>query len=153
MTDSVQAELSQHPVFCDLAPEQLAVIASLASVQQYGPQQRIFGQDRAADHFYLVRSGKVTVEVPSVSGEPLTIQTLGPGAVLGWSWLVPPYRWLFDARAAVASTLIAVDGAQLRQECERDPSLGYQVLKRFAALMAERLNAARQTAIDHFAGT
>jgi CRP-like cAMP-binding protein len=152
MSASAESELSQHPVFHDLPAEDIRLIARLTSTRQYTAQQLVFKQDRVADHFYLVHSGNVAVEVPSISGEPLTIQTLGPGSVLGWSWLVPPYRWLFNARATVATSLFAVNGEELREACERDPALGYRVLKRFAALMAERLNAARTTAMKHYAG-
>jgi CRP-like cAMP-binding protein len=152
MTDSQAAYFAAHPVFKDMAPDQLALIASFASTQQYAAQRRIFEHDKRADRFYVVKSGKVGIEVPSLGGEPMTIQTLGPGSVLGWSWLLPPYRWLFDARALIASEVVAVDGVRLLEACEKDPALGYQVLKRFAALMADRLNAARMTAMRHYSG-
>jgi CRP-like cAMP-binding protein len=105
-----------------------------------------------ADKFYVLREGKVGVEIPAISGEPLRIQTVGNGGLLGWSWLIPPYRWLFDARALVASDIIVMDGARLRDECEKDNVLGYQLMKRFAVLMAERLNASRQAAISQHNG-
>jgi CRP/FNR family cyclic AMP-dependent transcriptional regulator len=153
MTEGLAASfLAAHPVFKDFSPDHLALIASFAGMQQYAPQRRIFEHDKRADHFYIVRSGKVTIEVPAVGGEPLSIQTLGPGSVLGWSWLVPPYRWLFDARALVDTEVVAVDGNRLRKACDADPALGYEVLKRFAALMADRLNAARLTAMRHYSG-
>jgi CRP/FNR family transcriptional regulator, cyclic AMP receptor protein len=154
MTDgSADSYLASHPVFKDVPPQQLALIASFATAQQVAAQRKIFEHDKRASHFYIVKSGKVTIEVPSLTGEPLTIQTLGPGAVLGWSWLLPPYRWLFDARATVPTEVVAVDGERLRAACEQDPALGYQVLKRFAALMADRLNAARLTAMRHYSGS
>lgn len=149
---SLSAYLSQHPVLRALPKEHLALVASFASVQNYAPQIRIFEHDKDADAFYIVQSGKVTIEVPSLGGEPLTIQTLGPDAILGWSWLLPPYRWLFDARAITATTAVVVDGKRLREACDFDPAMGYRILKLFAALMAERLNAARMTAMRHYAG-
>jgi len=153
MTASALATyLAHHPVLKALPSEHIALIVSFASEQQIPAQRRIFEHDKDADAFYIVRSGKVTIEVPSLGGEPLSIQTLGPDSILGWSWLLPPYRWLFDARAAVATTVVTVDGKRLRDECERDPRLGYQILKLFAALMAERLNAARITAMRHYTG-
>ena len=146
------AYLSHHPVLRSLPSEQIALIVSFATVQQHPAQSRIFVHDQNADAFYIVQSGKVMIEVPSLGGEPLEIQTLGPDSILGWSWLLPPYRWLFDARAAVPSTVVAVDGKRLRDACEQDPALGYRILKLFAALMAERLNAARITAMKHYTG-
>jgi CRP/FNR family transcriptional regulator, cyclic AMP receptor protein len=143
---------TSHPLFQALPPEHISLITSFASVQQHPAQGRIFVHDQDADAFYVVQSGKVTIEVPSLGGEPLAIQTLGADSILGWSWLLPPYRWLFDARADVPTTVVAVDGKRLREACERDPALGYRILKLFAALMAERLNAARVTAMRHYTG-
>ncbi|HEX7481126.1 MAG TPA: cyclic nucleotide-binding domain-containing protein [Polyangiales bacterium] len=153
MTDgTLHAYLAQHPFFKGLSAEHLDLIAAHASVAHYGAQQRVFKQDTTADKFYLLREGRVDVEIPAIASDPLTIQTLGAGRVLGWSWLIPPYRWLFDARAMTPSTIIVVDGEKLRAQCEADPRLGYELMKRFAALMAERLNASRLAAIKQYTG-
>jgi CRP-like cAMP-binding protein len=152
MTDAtLTVYLAQHPAFRDLNAEQVAQIASFAKLVQFEPGQRVFEHDTRADAFYIVRQGKVTVEVPALTGEPLVIQTLGDGSLLGWSWMIPPYQWSFDARAAVATSVIEVDGARLLAAFDADPRLGYELMKRFAALMAERLNAARRAAIKHYA--
>ena len=149
---SLATYLAHHPLLAALPPEHIALVVSFASVQQHPAQSRIFVHDQDADAFYIVQSGQVTIEVPALGGEPLTIQTLGADSILGWSWLLPPYRWLFDARAAVPTTVVAVDGKRLRDACEQDPALGYRILKLFAGLMAERLNAARVTAMRHYTG-
>jgi CRP/FNR family cyclic AMP-dependent transcriptional regulator len=152
MADDLRSYLAQHSFFVGLSDEQLNLVASLATSARYGAQQRVFKYDTVADRFYVLRDGKVGVEIPAVSGEPLRIQTVGNGGVLGWSWLIPPYRWLFEARALSPSEIVVLDGARLRAECEIDPRLGYELLKRFAALMAERLNASRLAAIRHYTG-
>ena len=154
MTDgTLTVYLAQHPLFGGLRTEQIALIAENAQLVHFEPEKRIFEQDTPAEHFYIIREGTVTVEIPAIDGEPLTIQTLTDGAMLGWSWLIPPYRWSFDARAVTPTTVVAVDGATLREACDNDPALGYELMKRFAVLMAERLNAARLTAIRHYSGT
>lgn len=152
MADDLRTYLAQHPFFVGLTDAHLNLIASLATPARYGAQQRVFKYDTNANQFYVLRDGKVGVEIPAVSGEPLRIQTVGNGGVLGWSWLIPPYRWLFEARALSPSEILVIDGARLRSECEIDPRLGYELLKRFAALMAERLNSARMAAIRHYTG-
>jgi CRP-like cAMP-binding protein len=144
--------LAQHPIFKGLKQDQIALIGSLAKLVPFKPQEHVFEHDKPASHFFIVRDGSVTVEIPSLGGAPLVIQRLGAGSMLGWSWLIPPYRWAFDARASTASSVIAVDGEKLRAACEADPQLGYELLKRFAVLMAERLDAARKAAIKHYAG-
>lgn len=150
---AIRTYLGQLPFFSGLTDAQLDQLASFATAARYTSQQRVFKSDTDADKFYIIRDGKVGVEIPAVAGEPLRIQTLGNGGVLGWSWLIKPYRWSFDARALSASDIIAVDGAKLREVCEIDTALGYQLLKRFAVLMAERLNAARVAAIKEYRGT
>jgi CRP-like cAMP-binding protein len=142
--------LAQHPVLQGLDPQYIAQIASYAHLVQFTPGQRVFTHDTEAMEFYIVQKGKVTVEIPALTGEPLVIQTLGDDSMLGWSWMIPPYMWSFDARAALATTVVAVDGVKLREACDQNPVLGYALMKRFASLMAERLNAARRVAIKHY---
>jgi CRP-like cAMP-binding protein len=150
---ALRTYLAEHAFFKGLSDKHLDLLASSASSQRFSPQSRVFKYDTDADKFYVLRDGKVGVEIPAVSGEPLRIQTVGNGGVLGWSWLIPPYRWLFDARALAPSDIIVMDGARLRDECEKDNVLGYQLMKRFAVLMAERLNASRLTAISQHSGS
>jgi CRP/FNR family transcriptional regulator, cyclic AMP receptor protein len=151
--DTIHAYLAQHPFFAGLPSHYLTLLSSHATFQTFTPQQRVFKQDTDADKFFIVRSGKVTLEIPAVSGEPLTIQTVGDGDLLGWSWLIPPYRWLFEARAITPSTLVVMDGVKLRAACDNDPKLGYDLLRRFAVLMSERLSASRLAAIKQYSGT
>jgi CRP-like cAMP-binding protein len=150
--DDLRSYLAQHAFFIGLSDAHLDLLGSYASAARYGAQQRVFKYDTDANQFYVLRDGKVGVEIPAVSGEPLRIQTVGSGGVLGWSWLIPPYRWAFDARALVTSEIVVLDGARLRAQCETDPKLGYELMKRFAALMAERLNASRLAAIRQYSG-
>lgn len=142
--------LAQHPVLKGLSTEHIAQMAGYARLVQFAPGQRVFTHDTEAAEFYIVQKGRVTVEIPALDGEPLVIQTLGDDSMLGWSWMIPPYRWSFDARASVPCTVVAVDGKKLRDACDADPVLGYALMKRFAVLMAERLNAARRVAIRHY---
>lgn len=147
MSDAIRTYFDQLPFVAGLTSQQLDTLASFSTAARYNAQQRVFKSHTDAEKFYIIRDGKVGVEIPAVAGEPLRLQTLGNGGVLGWSWLIPPYHWLFDARALVASDIIAVDGVKLREHLEQDHSLGYQLIKRFAVLMAERLNASRLAAI------
>ncbi|HEY6879772.1 MAG TPA: cyclic nucleotide-binding domain-containing protein [Polyangiales bacterium] len=149
--DTLADYLKQHPVLAGLDARQVAQVVSYATAADYKPGALIFQRDFDAQEFFIVRRGRIAIEVPSIEGEALQIQTVGEGSLLGWSWFVPPYRWSFDARAVEPSNLISIDGAKLRAACDNDPKLGYALMKRFAALMAERLNAARIAAMRHYA--
>ena len=78
----------------------------------------------------------------------MAIQSLKEGEVLGWSWMIPPYKWHFDARAFDLTRAIALDGACLREKCEEDHDLGYELMSRFALIIAQRLEATRLQLMD-----
>jgi len=147
---ALETYLSKHPAFKDLSPEHTAIVAKYASAQQFKAGVLIFNQDEPADQFFMITEGKVTVEIPALYGAPVIIETLGSGEVLGWSWLFPPYKWHFAARAAEDTTTFQIDGKRLRQECDQDPVLGYAVVMCVAKFMMERLSASRQRVMDLF---
>lgn len=151
MTENATREaLAEHEFFADLAPEYIDFVAEHAETVHLQPDHVLFREDKAADRFYLLKSGRVTIEIPAISGPALDVQTLEPGQILGWSWLIPPYRWSFQARAEEPTELLAFDGDAIRERCEREPAFGYEILKRFSALMSDRLKAARRKMMDEW---
>lgn len=140
--------LGGHPFFAGLGPGALRLIAGCASNVHFAAGDRIFDEAEAAGRFYVIRTGRVALEVHSSTRGPLVIDTVEDGEVLGWSWLVPPYRYFGDARAVTGVSATALDGACLRGKCEADPELGYQLLKRVTAVMYRRLENARVRLLD-----
>ena len=140
--------LGSHPFFAGLSPSAVELIAGCASNVHFGEGARIFGQGEPAEQFYVIRHGRVALEVYSPVKGPLIIDTMDQGEVLGWSWLVPPYRYFADARAVTAVRATALDGVCLRGKCEADPDLGYQLLKRVTTVMYHRLQSARIRMLD-----
>lgn len=112
--------------------------------------QILFRQDNRADKFYAVRNGCISIQIPAIMGPALEIQVLGKDQILGWSWLISPYKWNFQAQIEEDSELIEFDGTAILERCEQEPKFGYELLKRFAVLMSERLDAARQKMIDEW---
>lgn len=152
-TETLEPYLAEHPLFRDLSPAYVTLLSGCASNVRFAAGERIFRQGENADRCYLIRHGKVSVEICSPTDGPVTVQTLGPGEVLGWSWLFPPYRWHFDARATESSTAIALDGKCLRGKCDKDPKLGYELMKRLSALIHARMQAARLQIMDIYGPT
>ncbi len=108
----------------------------------------LFREGEDANHFYLVRRGRVALEVSAPQRKPIVVDTVEEGDILGWSWLVPPYRWRFSARAVDTTIAIALDGTCLRAKCEENHDLGYELLKRFALVMVRRLEHTRLQLLD-----
>ena len=105
-----------------------------------------------ADTFYVIRRGRVSIDVHAPGRGAEVIETVGPGSVVGWSWLVPPYRWTFDARALDDVGAIAIDGACLRAKALADPAFGFALLSRVSAVLLERLQATRLRLLDLYRG-
>ena len=149
-SQSIADYLSRHPFFQGMDGPFIEFLADSAVETQLGAGDILFRQGKPADKFYLLRSGQVSVQVPALVGPVLEIQRIGDDQLLGWSWLIPPYRWNFQARVEADSTVIEFDGVAVLKQCEQDPKFGYELLKRFAALMSERLEAARQKMMDEW---
>jgi CRP/FNR family transcriptional regulator, cyclic AMP receptor protein len=150
--ETLEPILAAHPFFRDLDPRHLQLIVSCAANVRFEAGQFLFREGEDANQFYLLRHGTVSVEIFVPQRGALTIQTLREGDVLGWSWLLPPYRWHFDARAVNLTRALALDGKCLRAKCEDDHDLGYELFKRFARLMTERLQATRLQLLDVYGG-
>ena len=135
--------LAAHPFFSGLKPEDFELIVGCASNVRFNPGEYIFREGEKADKFYLVRKGRVALESSAGDQKSMVIQTVSEGKVLGWSWLVPPYRWSTGARAVELVQAIALDGECLRDKCEADNKLGYELLKRVVRVIGTRLEATR----------
>ena len=146
--ETLEPILAKHPFLKGLEPEHLKILVGCASNVRFNAGQFLFHEGEAANEFYMIRQGKVAIQIQGAERGPITVQTIGEGEVLGWSWLIPPYYWRFDAQALELTRAIALDGKCLRTKSEEDHDLGYQLLKRFADIIVERLEAARLQLLD-----
>ena len=144
----IETLLKEHPFFQDMRQEYIDSLAGCASNVRFKARETIFQQDEKANHFYILESGKIAIDLSTPGRGVLTIETLGEGQVLGWSWLFPPYEWQYGARAVEDTKAIAMDARCLRGKCETDPALGYDLMKRFSAIMARRMQRARLQVLD-----
>ena len=152
MPHSLDEILAGVPFFEGMPEDEVALIAGCGRNVHFDAGEPIFRQGDAADNFFVVRHGSVAVGnfVPP-RGE-LVIETLEAGELLGWSWLFPPYRAHFDARALTAVRATQFDGACLRDKCAADPALGYDLVSRFAQVLIERLQWTRLRLLDIYGG-
>lgn len=139
--------LAGHPFFDGLDPQWLDLMVGCASNTHVKPGAHLFHEGEPADTFYVVRHGRVAIETSTPTGS-VVLDTAHDGDVVGWSWLVAPYRWTFDARATEETSLVVLDGACLRGKCEASPELGYALLQRVVQTMSGRLQSARARLLD-----
>jgi CRP/FNR family cyclic AMP-dependent transcriptional regulator len=137
---TLQAPLREHPFFQDFSDAHLETVAGCGRNIQFAAGETIFREGEEADYFYVIRHGRVALDIHGSHRGTITIETVESGEIIGWSWLVPPYRWRFSARAVVKTRAIVLDGRCLRGKCEQDYQLGYELFKRFAHVFSERLD-------------
>jgi CRP/FNR family cyclic AMP-dependent transcriptional regulator len=146
-------ELAANPVLGDLAREHLELIAGCCVNVAFAPGERIIAAGDAADYFWLIRHGRVDVEIHGAARGTITIERVGPGELLGASWIAAPYVSEFDVTAVERGSAIRVDAACLRDKCDADHLLGYELYRRFAAMLRQRLRATRIQLLDVYGPT
>jgi len=146
--ENLERVLAAHAFFKGMEEHYTQLFVDCASNVRFDAGEVIFREGEEANQFYLIREGRVAVEISSSERGPVIIQSLKEGDVLGWAWMMPPYRWHFDARAVESTRAIALDGRCLRERSESDHDLGFQLMRRAAHVMEERLQATRLQLLD-----
>lgn len=148
MMERMQDLLREHAFLRGLDARGLEFLAGCASNRVFGAGELLFREGEDADATYLVRAGRIALEIHVPGREAVRFQTVSPGEAVGWSWLFPPYRWHFDARALDPVRAIHLDGGCLRAKCESDHDFGFDLAKRFLRLVHERLERTRMQVLD-----
>jgi len=151
--ENLQKVLTAHPFFTDFPQHYLELVEGCASTARFEAGVFILHEGEDASRFYLIRAGKVELTMGAEHRNPLSIVTLKEGDILGWSWLFPPYRWRFSARAVEPTQVFAMDGQCLRAKAEHDHDLGYELLKRFSRISESRLDTMRQQLVKVYEHT
>ena len=142
--ETMAARVALHPFLAGLNGVQLVLLTDCAMSVRFQSGDIILRKGDHADRIFLIETGKVVLESGKDHGEPVVVDTIGAGDLLGWSWMFPPYSWQFTARAVAPTRAICFAGSVLREYCERDHSLGYELLKRMTAVMTRRMQNARR---------
>ena len=144
-------QIAMHPFLADLPTGWLLRLLPHARMVLRHPGHRLFCEDGPANNFWLVRSGAVALDFHVPGRGDIVIEQVGPDAVVGWSWLVPPYRWSLGAVVADECRAVQFDAAGVRAVIAEDPDLGRELTARFLQVMAERLGAARRRLAELYA--
>ena len=150
--EPLATRVALHPFLAGLNRTQLTLLIDCAVARHFDTGQAILREGEFANGFYLIETGKVALQSETSFGESIPIQILGAGDLLGWSWMFPPYVWQFTARPVEPTTALFFYAAILREYCEKDHSLGYELLKRISAVMVTRLQAAHDQMLSIYCG-
>lgn len=150
--ETLEPILKAHPFLKDLKQDHFNIILGCASNVRFKEGEIIFREGQEANKFYLLRSGKVAIDIPVSSHSSITIQTVDEGDILGWSWLIPPHQARFLCRALEDTRAIAFDGKCLREKCDRDHDLGFALLIRLTRVLSERLESTRLQLLGLYEG-
>jgi CRP/FNR family transcriptional regulator, cyclic AMP receptor protein len=147
---TIDTLLHDVPIFQGMSPEALELVAGCATNIRFRDGEVLFREGDEANVFYVIRHGRVVLDMFVPARGPVTIETVDPGEVIGWSWLFAPYRWHFDARALGLVRATVFGAACLREKCEQDPEFGYDLMSRFAQVLIERLQWTRLRLLDMY---
>ena len=148
MIEGMDSIIREQPFFAGLAEETIGLVAGCTRNVRFDAGKYLFREGDPADEFFLIRHGRVALEMSAPGRDAVTFQTTGEGEVVGLSWLIPPYRWTYDARAIDLVRAIGVDAACLRRKCDTDHDFGYAMMMRFVPVLVDRLQASRLQMLD-----
>lgn len=146
--DGVEATLKAHPFLSGLDPQLCELLCDCANIRRFAAHQRIFHEGSEADHFYLIINGAVALETFVSGSGMITIQKLGAGDALGWSWLFPPYQWHFTATTLEPTEVLSFDGKALRAMAQQNIQLHDELITRVATTLYQRLMSTRARLLD-----
>ena len=146
--ENLEGVLREHPFFHDLTDDDLAFLVSCAKNERFEVGDYIFREGGNADKVYLLRHGQVSVQVHVPGKEAQVLRTLAEGDILGWSWIVEPYRWTFDAKVTRLARVVSLNAVCLRKKLETNHELGYRLMRKVVGTMADRLHAAQMQMLD-----
>ncbi|HAM70946.1 MAG TPA: Crp/Fnr family transcriptional regulator [Verrucomicrobiales bacterium] len=142
--EDVLQRIRTHPFFAGFPERFLPILADCAMPVEFEAGQTIFNTGDLANRLYLIESGEIHLQAEGAEGRMVTLQTLGPGQVLGWSWLFPPHYWRFSAQTVGPVRAIFLYGTRIRELGETDPSFGYPMMKQVAQIVIQRLQDTRE---------
>ena len=146
--EGLERIIKEHPFFAGMQTAFCDLVCGCAKNARFTAGQYLFHEGEPADWFYLIRQGRVALQLSAPGRGAVTFQTVAEGELAGVSWLIPPYRWTYDVRAVEDTRAIAINAACLREKCEADHDLGYEMMKRFMPVLVQRLQATRLQILD-----
>jgi CRP-like cAMP-binding protein len=147
---SLQESIAAHPFLKKLDPKYLPWLTERAKETSFSAGDTIAKEGEAAQHFYLITAGKVEIEGLIPEHGQVSLQTLTAGDALGWSWLFPPFKWHFTAKALEETRAVVWDTAQLLARAEVDPKFGFEMASRMTGVLLRRLQATRNQLLGYY---
>ena len=145
---NIRDYLAEAPFFDGMEDRHLDLLSGCGDLVHFNAGEFLLKEGEQANNFYLIRKGDVSIESHMPGGAPLIVSKVGVAGIVGYSWLFPPYRNAFDARAVTDVEAVRLNGVCMRGKAESDHELGYQMMKRFAAVMLQRMQATRRQMLD-----
>jgi CRP/FNR family cyclic AMP-dependent transcriptional regulator len=149
LTDpSIEQVLKAHPLTRELRRDHARLLSAHAQNRVFAAGEYLWRQGEEGDALLLIHSGEVDLEISVPNQGPLPVETIVAGEALGCSWMAPSERWQFDARALTPVQAVVLQGRHVREACDQDVALGYELLKRLTPAIAQRLQRARLRLIE-----
>ncbi len=140
--------LQELPFFAGMSSGDVDEVVSCATTMSFPAGLHLFHEGEPADRFYVVREGRVALEIYVPSKGALSLDSVEPGEIVGLSWLFSPHRWQMDARAVTDLRVVAIDGDCLRNKCDANPRFGYDLMQRLSRVAQQRMHSARLRLLD-----
>lgn len=146
-------DLKRIEFFADLTEEELLVVQELCREESHHAGDLVFVEDTPAEHLYVLKNGKVSIDIKVADEKYLSVLTVSRFAEpFGWSALVEPFKFTATARCIEDSTIISIEGKRLMGLIKMDYRMGFLIMRRIAKVISERVRDSRLQLIHTFYG-
>jgi CRP/FNR family cyclic AMP-dependent transcriptional regulator len=148
---AMEKMLTEHGFLAGISARTVALLARDARLENFGTGEFLLHEGEVADTVFLITEGRVAIEIHSPERGPLVLDTIEPGHIVGLSWVAPPFRWQFDARALTHVEAVALDAARLSEALALHPEAAAELHRRLSTVLLSRLQATRIRLLDLYA--
>jgi CRP-like cAMP-binding protein len=134
-----------------LPAETQSRLAAMGHVRRIPVGTEILSEGEVTEEFGILISGRVALRMLVPERGMVTILTVEPGDILGWSAIVPPHRATSTVVAIEAVEALMFDGEGLRAALRSDHALAATLYPRILQTVSRRLTATRLQLLDLFA--
>jgi CRP-like cAMP-binding protein len=135
-----------------LSPREREKVLTLAHTSRCMAGDTIFREGDPSLYLYIVRAGRVAIDIHVPPKGRCTILTVGPGDLFSWSALVEPRIETATARAVEETEVLAIKGGELMDLCREDTLAGFEIYRTLAGVITARLIATRLQLLDALSG-
>jgi len=131
-------DLKQIVMLNYLTDDMLDKLIPITDLLLFDKNELIFRQGDRADRFYMLKKGKVLLELKITGNITVFISAIKPGYSFGWSSMLDEDVYTVDGLCSEPCEILSFREDKIKKLFENDHSLGYIMSQRLLRIIKKR---------------